>query len=62
MNPALNHGVTTSIGDWIFGTNRVPEKIRVPEKLKMVWLTDPATNEVWPEFSGDYELVRLNSR
>jgi len=62
MNPASNHGVTTAIGDLIFSTKCIPEKIKVPEKLKMAWLTNPQTGEVWPEYSEDYVLVRLKTR
>jgi len=58
MNPNSNHGVTTFIGDILFQTKRIPQQIKVPEKLKMQWLTDPSTGEVWPEFSKDYVLMR----
>ena len=59
MNPSSNHGVTTILGDLFFGTNETPEKIKVPEKLKMDWLTDPNSGEVWPQFTEDYELIYL---
>ena len=62
MDPSSNHGVTTSWGDLLFATKRVPAKIRVPEKLKMPWLTDPKTGEVWSEFSDDYEIIALKKR
>ena len=43
-NPKMNHGVTSPIWDLVFGTYEKPaEVLRVPEKLKMHWLTDPAT-------------------
>lgn len=58
-DPSMNHGVTTPIWDLVFGTYvPVAEKIRVPEKLQMSWLCDPATGDVWAELSGIYELRR----
>jgi hypothetical protein len=62
MNPSANHGVTTEIGDLLFRTKDVPRQIRVPEKLKMVWLTDPQTDEVWPEFAQDYIMIHSRKR
>ncbi|MFN3201308.1 MAG: sterol desaturase family protein [Bradymonadia bacterium] len=45
-DPKSNHGVTTPIWDWVFGTYRSPSQIRVPAKLKMRWLVDPETGGV----------------
>ena len=59
MNPSSNHGVTTILGDLLLGTNELPKKIKVPEKLKMDWLTNPETGDVWQDFSKDYELIYL---
>ena len=55
-NPHVNHGVTTPIWDVVFGTWARTSQIRVPVKLAMRWLCDPATGEVWPAFRRHYEL------
>jgi sterol desaturase/sphingolipid hydroxylase (fatty acid hydroxylase superfamily) len=57
-NPRMNHGVTSPIWDLVFGTWEVPGRIRVPEKLRMQWLVDPATGDVRAEFAADYALLR----
>ena len=38
------------------GALRVDAPIRVPRKLQMRWLCDPATQDVWPALAGDYTL------
>ncbi|MCB9677987.1 MAG: sterol desaturase family protein [Alphaproteobacteria bacterium] len=56
-DPRVNHGVTTPLWDIVFGTYvRVDAPIRVPRKLQMRWLCDPATQDVWPALAGDYTL------
>lgn len=55
-NPQTNHGVTSPIWDWAFGTLVAPKRIRVPKKLCMAWLVDPATNDVWADLADRYEL------
>jgi sterol desaturase/sphingolipid hydroxylase (fatty acid hydroxylase superfamily) len=57
-NPHSNHGVTTPIWDVVFGTYERPGRIRVPDKLRMRWLVDPATGEVYGEYATSYELQR----
>lgn len=57
-NPHFNHGVTTPLWDWVFGTLRDPGLIRVPPKLAMRWLVDPQTGEVRHEHATDYALLR----
>ena len=57
-NPKSNHGVTSPLWDWLFGTLEPCERVRVPEKLAMVWLLDRQTGDVRAEFAGAYELVR----
>lgn len=57
-DPKMNHGVTSPLGDVLLGTRVVPEKVRVPERLAMRWLVDPATGEVRAEHAADYELLR----
>jgi sterol desaturase/sphingolipid hydroxylase (fatty acid hydroxylase superfamily) len=51
-----NHGVTTPLWDLVFGTYQQPTVIRVPARLRMVWLTDPVTGEVRREHAATYEL------
>ena len=61
VNPKMNHGVTSPIWDFVFGTYEAPGRIVVPEKLAMVWLTDPATGEVRAKHQGTYALRRRGS-
>ncbi len=58
MNPRANHGVTTPLWDVVFGTLESPGRVRVPEKLRMQWLVDPATGDVRTQHQAFYELVR----
>ncbi len=58
-DPNMNHGVTSPVWDIVFRTYVKPEVIRVPEKLKMRWLCDPATGDVHEPLRGSYELRRL---
>jgi sterol desaturase/sphingolipid hydroxylase (fatty acid hydroxylase superfamily) len=55
-NPKANHGVTSPIWDYVFGTRESPKMIHVPRKLAMEWLVNPATDEVFPDFGADYAL------
>ncbi len=55
-DPNFNHGVTTPIWDWVFGTLRAPGLIRVPPKLAMKWLVDPRTGSVHASYAKHYEL------
>lgn len=57
-----NHGVTSPIWDWAFGTYRKPGVIRVPRKLAMAWLIDPATGEVRAEHGAHYVLAASQAR
>ncbi len=56
--PQTNHGVTSPVWDAVFGTLRDPGVIRVPEKLAMTWLIDPATGEAKAEYAADYVIRR----
>ena len=58
VNPKVNHGVTSPFWDFVFGTYEAPSTIRVPDRLKMVWLTDPATSEVWEDLAPYYAIRR----
>lgn len=62
MNPRANHGVTSPLWDFIFRTYESPQVIRVPERLKMRWLTDPSSGEIYPEFTQWYELKRRHNK
>lgn len=61
VDPRSNHGVTSPVWDWVFGTYKAPTVIPVPEKLKMVWLTDE-TGDVWNELTPFYRLRRVRAR
>lgn len=51
-----NHGVTTPIWDFVFGTYEAPTVIRVPAKLCMAWLRDPHTGDIRAEHARTYQL------
>jgi sterol desaturase/sphingolipid hydroxylase (fatty acid hydroxylase superfamily) len=51
-----NHGVTTPIWDWVFGTYERSTIIRVPRKLCMAWLLDPDTGDVRAQHAATYQL------
>lgn len=57
-NPRTNHGVTSPLWDFVFGTWQAPQRIRVPAKLRMSWLVDPRTDDVFAELAPHYELIR----
>jgi sterol desaturase/sphingolipid hydroxylase (fatty acid hydroxylase superfamily) len=46
VDARANHGVTSPIWDFVFGTYRKPGVITVPRKLCMAWLVDPATGDI----------------
>ena len=56
VDPRTNHGVTTPLWDLVFGTYRPATVIKVPPKLGMAWLRDPATGEVRAEYAATYQL------
>lgn len=51
-----NHGVTSPLWDFVFGTYQKPTTIKVPPKLCMAWLLDPTTGDVRAEHAGTYQL------
>jgi sterol desaturase/sphingolipid hydroxylase (fatty acid hydroxylase superfamily) len=51
-----NHGVTTPIWDFVFGTYKKPGTIVVPKKLCMEWLKDPETGAVRADWADTYVL------
>ena len=58
MNNRSNHGVTTPVWDFVFGTFERPTIIKVPPKLSMQWLIDPATGDVRAAHAARYQLTR----
>lgn len=61
VDPSKNHGVTSPLWDVLFGTYAKPGTIAVPEKLKMVWLTDER-GEVHESLTAHYSLRRRRQR
>lgn len=59
QNPKVNHGVTTPVWDWVFGTLERPASIRVPRKhaQAFAWLLDEDGAEVRERYRGLYSLV-----
>ncbi len=55
-SPKLNHGVTTTFWDRVYGTYAEPGVIRVPKKLAMRWLVDDRTGAVRTEHAAHYRL------
>lgn len=56
VDARCNHGVTSPLWDFVFGTYRRPGKIAVPAKLRMPWLTDPRTGDVRADWADTFEL------
>ena len=52
-----NHGVTSPVWDRVFGTYTAYDTVRVPRKLAMRWLIDPATDECHEAYRADYTLI-----
>ncbi|MEO6627112.1 MAG: sterol desaturase family protein [Aquihabitans sp.] len=55
-HPLANHGVTSPVWDWVFGTLEAPDLIRVPRRHAMPWLCDDA-GAVKGEYRATYVLV-----
>lgn len=55
-DPRRNHGVTSPLWDWVFGTYTRPDTIEVPERLAMRWLRDPATGAVRADLADTWSL------
>ena len=60
-DPRRAQGVTTPLWDFVFGTRLDVDRIRVPRRLAMGWLTD-ASGEIYPAYASDYELVGSHKR
>ena len=59
-NPRANHGVTSPLWDLVFGTFETSARILVPERLRMRWLVDPQTGDVFRDLAASYELRRAS--
>ncbi|MBT9557958.1 MAG: sterol desaturase family protein [Myxococcales bacterium] len=57
-DPSKNHGVTSPLWDWVFGTAATAPRITVPEKLAMRWLVDAESGDVHRHLQGRYDLRR----
>lgn len=55
-NPRSNHGVTSPVWDWVFGTLVEPGVIRVPERHAPRWLFDPASGGLDAKYAADYSI------
>ena len=56
VDARCNHGVTSPLWDFVFGTYRRPGIIPVPAKLSMPWLMDPRTGEPWADWAETFVL------
>ena len=54
--PHLNHGVTTPLWDWVFGTLEVPESVGVPSKHVLPWMLE-ADGQLKPCFQRQYVVT-----
>jgi len=56
QNPWKNHGVSSPLWDWVFGTwQPVESPLQVPRSHAMDWLLDDS-GQIRPEFAADYQL------
>lgn len=58
MSPHTNHGVTSPLWDWVFGTLAASEPVRVPRRQIhcFAWLVDEQ-DALKAEYSGAYRVV-----
>lgn len=58
QSPKANHGVTTPIWDWVFGTLEQPATITVPRRhvRAFAWLLSDDAQTVAPRYADRYEL------
>lgn len=61
--PKENHGVTSPLWDYVFGTLTPSSIVRVPERkiFEVPWLVDE-NGEVLPEFAEDYVIARPHAK
>ena len=55
-HPMTNHGVTTPLWDWVFGTLEVVDRVKVPRRHAMAWLLD-GRGRVRSEYAASYTLI-----
>ena len=53
--PRMNHGVTTPLWDWVFGTLEVPDRVLVPRRNALPWMLDGG-GELLPQLGAEYVL------
>lgn len=56
VDARVNHGVTSPLWDIVFGTYRRPSTIKVPARLCMPWLVDPATGNVIESYASTFQI------
>ena len=56
-NPKMNHGVTSTIIDRIFGTYLESQVVNVPRKVALPWLLSDDKQILRDEFSKDFKLL-----
>lgn len=56
VDARFNHGVTSPLWDFVFGTYKKPTTILVPRKLCMAWLKDESTGDVKAEWASVYRF------
>lgn len=61
VDARTNFGVTSPLWDVAFGTYRAPGIIKVPPRLVMAWLIDPATGAIHAEHAGTFVLGKQPS-
>lgn len=59
--PRLNHGVTTPLWDWVFGTLEVPSMVLVPRRNALPWMLD-GSGELHTQLGGEYVLSTSGPR
>jgi sterol desaturase/sphingolipid hydroxylase (fatty acid hydroxylase superfamily) len=58
----LNHGVTSSFWDRVFGTYAPAKQLRVPAHRAPIWLRPDEGQPLSAELSGDYTLVARHKK
>lgn len=57
VSPRHNHGVTSPVWDWVFGTLRPVDQVPVPDRLAMPWLVvDETTGRIHPDYDDVFVL------
>ena len=55
-NPKMNHGVTTTIIDWIAGTFQPVDVVKVPKNIALPWLFEEDKTKISQKYSQDFQL------